>query len=155
MARLSREGRKRTQRGAAAVEAGIVVSFVLVPLLLGVLTWGDFFWRAQRVDTLAPAVPEGQVFGTMTCQGLKDTVKLAVLNVVDGLNPDLEELDVNDITVTVLELLPDVGVTVEIHIEVPASGGLASLVPLPGGGALVTDFTQQLNDVRVSDVTCR
>jgi len=51
------------ERGAAAVEAALVCSALLIPLLLGVITWGDYFFRAQRVDTLAPGVPVGGVAG--------------------------------------------------------------------------------------------
>ena len=61
---------------------------------------------------------------------------------------------VEDVTISVVEILPDVGVTVEIHIETPLVGGLASLIPLPGGGSIVTDFSQRLQDVTISDVMC-
>jgi hypothetical protein len=43
---------------------------------------------------------------------------------------------------------------VDIHIETPLVGGLASLIPLPGGGSIVTDFSQRLEDVTVTDVVC-
>jgi len=66
------------ERGAAAVEAALICSALLIPLLLGVITWGDYFFRAQRVDTLAPGVPVGGVAGEFTCQGLKDTVAATV-----------------------------------------------------------------------------
>ena len=39
----------RPDRGAAAVEGALLISFLLIPLLMGVLTYGDYFWRAQRV----------------------------------------------------------------------------------------------------------
>lgn len=136
------------------MEAALVVSLLLFPLLLGVLAWGDYFWRAQRVDTLAPAVPEGDVAGTFSCRALQDEVASTVVSVVNGLHPEVGDIDLSEVVVTLLEVSPDVGVTVAIHIEVGA-GGLASLIPLPGGGGLVTDFTQRLDDVRLSDQVCR
>ena len=142
------------ERGAAAVEAALVCSALLLPLLLGVITWGDYFFRAQRVDTLAPAVPVGGVAGEFTCQGLKDTVASTVVGVVQDLDPSLAGIAVDDVTVSVVEILPDVGVTVDIHIETPLVGGLASLIPLPGGGSITTDFSQRLQDVTISDVMC-
>lgn len=145
----------RTSRGASAVEAALVMGVFLLPLLLGVLQWGDYFWRAQRVDTLSPAVPTGAVAGTFTCTGLRAAVAASVVSVVNGLDPEAGPIAVDAVTVTVLEMLPDVGVTVEIHLDVPVAGGLASLLPLPGGGALLTDFTQRLQDVRISDLTCQ
>lgn len=153
--RASRFAERRHERGAAAVEAVLVFSVLLVPLFLGIVTWGDYFWRAQRVDTLAPGVPVGGVAGEFSCQGLKDTVASSVAHAVTQLDVGLGGLDVSDVTVTVVEVLPDVGVTVDIHIETTLTGGLASLIPLPGGGAIVTDFSQRLQDVTVTDVMCR
>lgn len=154
MPSMPTRGRARRERGAAAVEAALVISLLLAPLLMGVVTWGDYFFRAQRVDTLAPAVPTGGVVGSFTCQGLKEAVATTVVNVVRDLDVSLAGIDVDDVTVTVVEVLPQVGVTVDIHIETPLVGGLASLVPLPGGGSIVTDFSQRLQDVRITDVVC-
>lgn len=145
---------RRPDRGAAAVEAGLVVSVILIPMVVGVLQWGDYFWKAQQVDTVTPGVPVGELADSFTCQSLKDEIAATVSAVVNGLDPSLG-LDASNVTVTVVEVLPDVGVTVNVHIEVPAADGLADLIPLPGGGAIVTDFTQRLDDVTVSDVTCR
>ncbi|MBA8804113.1 hypothetical protein FB382_002404 [Nocardioides ginsengisegetis] len=136
------------------MEAGLVVSLLLAPLLVGIIQWGDYFWRAQSVDTLAPAVPTGAVAGTFTCEGLKSAVAAQVASVVNGLNPSGSPMTAAAVLVTVTEVLPSVGVTVDIHVEAPTSG-LASLIPLPGGGALVTDFSQRLSDVTVSSAVCR
>lgn len=155
MARLPRCFPPRTQRAAAAVEAALVVSVLLIPLIVGILQWGDYFWRAQRVDTLAPAVPSGAVAGTFTCSGLKSVVAGQIAAVVNGLDPAAAPISAQDVVVTVTEVLPDVGVTVDIHIQTAATDGLASLIPLPGGGALVTDFSQRLADVSVSTSPCR
>lgn len=151
-----RAGRTRpwSQRGAAAVETALVVSALLVPLFLGIVSWGDYFFRAQRVDTLAPGVPVGGVAGSFTCQGLKDTVAATVVDVMRALDASLAGIEVSDVTVGIVEVLPDVGVIVDIHIETPLLGGLASLIPLPGGGAIVTDFSQRLQDVTITDVMC-
>lgn len=154
MSTIPRRGRARRERGAAAVEAALVISVLLVPLFLGVVALGDYFFRAQRVDTLAPGVPVGGVAGAFTCQGLKDRVAATVVDVVGDLDASLGDIDVSDVTVTVVEVLPDVGVIVDIHIETNLVGGLASLIPLPGGGSIVTDFSQALEDVTITDVVC-
>jgi len=149
-------GHTRRERGAAAVEAGILVSVLLMPLVLGILQWGDYFWKAQRVDALAPAVPEGWVAGTFTCQGLKDAVASSVVDVVTGLDAGLPVIDEDEVAVTVVDILPEVGVVVQVHVAIEYDdGGLASSVPLPDGGALVTDFTQRLDDVTITDQVCR
>lgn len=151
---MGRRSRRRDD-GAVAVEAALVITVLLFPLLFGILTFGQYFWRAQRVDTLTPGVPEGGIAGSYGCVALKDEVAALVVEVVNGLNPELGSISVTNVVVEVLEYSPDVGVTVQIHIEVPNPGGLASLVQLPGGGALVTDFTQRLDDVVITDAVCR
>ncbi len=76
------------------------------------------------------------------------------MDVVGDLDASLVGIEVSDVTVSVVEVLPDVGVVVDIHIETPLVGGLASLIPLPGGGSIVTDFSQRLEDVTVTDAVC-
>ena len=152
--RPRRTQENRDERGAAAVEFALVVSLLVVPLLLGIVHWGDYFWKAQKIDVLAPPIAAGAVAGDFGCAGLKDRVAAEVVSVVNALNPDLGSIDVRQVTVTVIEVLPDVGVTVEVHIEV-GGGALASLIPLPSGASLITDFSQRLSDVRLTDVTCR
>jgi hypothetical protein len=152
---LFRRASRQRSGGAAAVEAALVVTVLLIPLVLGVIRWGDYFWHAQQVDTLAPAVPTGGVAGTFSCTGLKEAVASQIVSVVNGLDPAIGDIAVGDVTVTVVEILPDVGVNVEISIAAPVVGGLASLIELPGGGALVTDFTQRLQDVRLNTSVCR
>lgn len=156
MARSHRSsGARRTQRGAAAVEAGIVVSVLLVPLVIGVLQWGDYFWRAQRVNSLSPQIAAGAIAGTFTCTNLKTAVSNEVATTVTALNADLGTISPSDVTVTVLEMLPNVGVIVQISVRSDAPTGLSSLLPLPNDGAMVVDFMQRLDDVKVSDAVCR
>ena len=147
--------RDRDERGAAAVEGALVLSFVVLPLLLGVIWLGNHFWIAQRVDAITPGIPTGGVAGTFGCQQLKDEVAATVVDVVQGLDPALAGVDLSDVTVTVVEILPEVGVDVRVRIETGVLNGLADLFPLPGGGSLVTDFTQRLTDVRLDTLVCR
>lgn len=150
---VGRQTRVRNERGAVAVEAAFVVPLLLFPLLFGIIQFGDYFWKAQRVDVLAPPMAAGAIAGDFGCLGLKDRVAAEVVAVVNALDPEIGGIDVGQVTVTVTEVLPDVGVTVEVHIE--AHSGLASLIPLPTGNALVTEFSQRLSDVRITDATCR
>ncbi len=146
--------RRTTDAGAVAVEAALAMTFILMPLLLGMLQLGDYFWDAQRVDAVTPGVPTGGVAGEFTCDELKDAVAASVVSTIEGLDLDLDPVEVDDVAVSVVEVLPDVGATVQIHIELDTRGGLASLIPLPSGGSLVTDFTQRLNDVVVTTAGC-
>jgi hypothetical protein len=71
---------RRTQRGAAVVEAALVISFVLIPLLVGVLTFGERLWRAQAVEPYNARVAPTQIVGHFTCAELVDRVKQTVVN---------------------------------------------------------------------------
>lgn len=146
-------GRGRGEHGAVALEGGLVMAFVLLPLLLGMLQLGHYFWGAQRIDAVTPGVPLGSVVGTFSCAALEDGVAEAVVAAVAELQLDAP-LTRDDVEVQVVEVGAGVGATVQVHLEVAVTGGLASLLPLPGGGALVTDFTQRLDDVTVTETTC-
>jgi hypothetical protein len=146
--------RRRTERGAAAVEAALVCSFVLIPLLLGVLLYGSWFWQAQKVDPLASRLPVDGVSGTFSCAELVDQVRTTVANALtaDSLGVSVPA---EAIAVEVVNVLPDVGAYVHVTIDVPASEQLGGLLPLPNGGSLVSEATYRLNDVVVTTSSCR
>lgn len=143
------------QRGAVAVEAALVLSFFVLPLLLGVLTWGEYFWRAQKVDTRAPRIPPGMLVGTFSCDSLVSQVRTTVAGIVTDLDPSLP-VSASDVVVEVVEQLPEVGVVVRVSVRTSVASSVTSLIPLPNGGNVVTDFTQRLDDVVISPTeVCR
>lgn len=143
------------QRGAVAVEAALVLSFFVIPLLLGVLAWGEYFWRAQKIDTHAPRIPAGMLLGTFSCAGLVSEVQTTVAGIVTDLDPS-SPVSPSDVAVEVVEQLPDVGVVVRISVRSSVVSSVTSLIPLPDGGSVVTDFTQRLDDVVISPTeVCR
>ncbi len=157
--------RRRSERGAASVEAAITVTTILAPLLIGALFWGNWFWQAQRVDPLASGVPLDGIVGTFSCEQLVDAVKTTVVSnlnsnpvVVQASDPvtgDPLQLDVTDVAVEVVKVLPTVGAYVSVSVSLPAVDNLAGLVPLPDGGALVSEATYRLNNVVVTSESCR
>jgi len=141
----------RPQRGAVAVEAGLVTT-VLMPLLLGVLVFGNYLWHAQKADAYAVRIPSGAVQGSgLTCDELVDRVKATVVDNVNAL-PDLAPIDASDVTATVVQVLPTVGAVVKVSVRVPVATLAASM--LPGGGAVVTDTLVRLDDVTLSTQSC-
>jgi Flp pilus assembly protein TadG len=143
--------RARAERGAAAVEAGLV-STILMPLMVGVLVYGNYFWHAQNVDAYAARIPTGQVSGSqLTCQQLVDRVKQTVLDNIDGLHADAP-IQLADITAEVVQVLPTVGAVVHVSVRVPVATTLSSM--LPNGGAVVTDTLLRLDDVTLSTSSC-
>jgi hypothetical protein len=143
--------RARTQRGVAAVEAGLI-STVLMPLLLGVLVYGNYFWHAQKVDAYAARIPSGAIQGAgLTCEQLvervKDTVVASVNSLAEGAG-----IDESDVAVQIVEVLPTVGAVVSVSVSVPVVSSLASI--LPNGGSVVTDTLVRLDNVTLTTTSC-
>ena len=151
-----RARRRRDQTGAAAVEAALMASLVLAPLLSGVIYWGHYFWEAQRVRTLeVTAVPQGSVAGTYSCSELTDKVKSLVADNLATLSSQLgvpEELI--QVTATVVRVLPDLGADVQVSVSIPVTEQLSSFLPLPNGGAVVQEATQRLSHVKLTTTSC-
>jgi hypothetical protein len=145
---------RRTQCGAAAVEAVLLSGFVLVPLLLGVILYGHWFWQAQRIEPLASRLPVAGVSGTFTCEELVDEVRTVVLNTLSSSSLGIP-VAAEAIVVEVVEVLPTVGAHVHVSIGVPASEQLGGFVPLPNSGLLVSEASYRLNDVVVTTSSCR
>jgi hypothetical protein len=151
-----RWARRAPQAGAAAVETALVLSAVVLPLLLGVLTYGQYFWQAQHVDLYQPRLPEASIVGTFTCAELVDQVKATVqgaLPAVQGATGNV--LPLSDIGVQVLDVLPTVGATVKVSVSVPVDTSLGGLVPLPNGGNVLTEATYRLDNVALTTSSCR
>jgi hypothetical protein len=143
------------ERGAAAVEAGLLVSFVLVPLLLGVLYYGNYFWRAQHVSAYAPRVPQAGVVGELSCSELVARVKQLALGAVADADHLLgSKLGLDDVAVDVVRVLPTVGADVRVSVRVPAVSEALAWLPLPHGGDLVSDVLVRLDNVSVTTTSC-
>lgn len=146
--------RARSQRGAAAVEAGLVTT-VLMPLMMGVLVWGNYFWHAQKVEPYAARLPQGALVGyQLTCEQVVTLVKQAVVDlstpVADAYAPP--ELHLDDVTVEVVEVLPDATAVVTIGVRTNVGSNLASW--LPNDGEVVTETTMRLENVTVDTSVC-
>ena len=147
--------KRRGERGAVAVEAALFLSLVLVPLVLGVITYGSYFWQAQKVQPLSTRLPLDDVVGSFNCAELIDRVKTTVQNAlpqVDGLTGGIVPLE--DIGVQVVNVLPTVGVDIVLSINVPAINQLGGLLPLPNGGSLLSEATYRLDNVKLSTAGC-
>lgn len=138
----------------AAVEAGLVTT-VLMPLMVGVLVWGNYFWHAQRVEPYAARLPQGEVVGNnLTCEQVVSLVKQAVVDlsvpITDAYAPPA--LDLDDVIVRVVEVLPDASAVVTIGVKTNVGSSLASW--LPNGGEVVNETTMRLENVTVDTSVC-
>ncbi len=145
--------RARSERGVAAVEAGLVTT-VLMPLMVGVLVWGNYFWHAQKVEPYATRLPQGAVVGYgLSCEEVVSLVKQAVVDLSDPVGDTYApELSLDDVVVTVVEVLPDASAVVNIGVRTDVGGSLAAW--LPNGGEVVKETTMRLENVTVDTSVC-
>jgi len=149
--RRPRTGRHhRSERGVAAVEAGLITMF-LSPFLGGVLWFGNYFWQQQEM--YEPTVTQTEVVGVFgTCQDLVGAVKGSVLTNVNNVSGSTG-IDLDDIAVTVVDFVPDqIGVDVHISVRVPMVGTMASW--LPDDGDVVSEAIVRLENVRLTVASC-
>jgi len=137
----------------AAVEAGLVTT-VLMPLMVGVLVWGNYFWHAQKVEPYATRLPQGAVVGyDLSCTEVVSLVKQAVVDLSDPVGDTYApELSLDDVVVTVVEVLPDASAVVSIGVRTNVGSSLASW--LPNDGEVVNETTMRLENVTVDTSVC-
>lgn len=139
----ARPQHRRDQRGAIVVEAALVISFILIPLLVGVLTLGERLWQAQKKDPYEPRIASSQIVGPFSCGDLVSRVQTTVANNIAGLGVPI---DPSWVSAQVVEIVPDVGVLVEVKVTVPPPDGT--------GDPIVTDASIQLENATVTTSVC-
>jgi hypothetical protein len=148
-------GRRRSERGAAAVEAGLVISFFLIPLVLGIISYGGYFWESQKVEPLTSRLPLQNIVGTFNCNELIDRIKTTVKSALPSITGLVDsDLPLSAIGVTAIRALPTVGVDVTVSVGLQTSLDLGGLIPLPNGGRLLSEATYRLDNVKLTTAGC-
>jgi hypothetical protein len=151
--------RGRNERGTAAVETALLVSAVLAPLLIGVLYYGLFFWKAQAVTTLDPSLDQSGFVGTF-CDSqipqllarVQTAALVAIENVDEGTGLPFH---LSDITATVISYVPgQLGVDIKISVVLPVLANTLAFLPLPNDGNVISDAMIRLQNVRISTGSC-
>jgi hypothetical protein len=143
----------RPEHGVAAVEAGLVTT-ILMPLMLGVMVYGNWFWHAQRVEPYAAHLPQSAVVGyDLSCAEVVSLVKQAVVDLSSPVGEAYAPaLGLDDVSVDVVEVLPDASVVVNIGVRTSVTDTLASW--LPDHGDVVTETAMRLENVTVDSSVC-
>lgn len=149
----------RGERGAAAVEAGLLISAVLVPLMLGVINYGYYFWQLQRIPELDPNLDQSSLVGTYCVGQIPDLltrVRKAALVAADNLDDGNDlPLSLSDITATVVSYTPGtLGLIVEVGFSTNVIDELVSFLPLPDDGNLVSGAQVRLQNVKITSGSC-
>lgn len=131
-----------------------MLPLVLLPLLFGVLYYGNVIWSMQSAQGTAARLPLAGITGNFTCDGLVARVKSTVLAALPGLDDNLTGLGLDDIGVTVLQPIPEVGAVLSVSVEVPIVDSIGNLLPLPSVTNVVSEASYRLDNVRVTTDVC-
>ncbi|MGZ4445280.1 MAG: hypothetical protein ACXVWZ_03930 [Nocardioides sp.] len=154
-----RERVRRPERGAAAIEAALLLSLVLTPLMLGVLYYGFFFWKLQRVPELDPNIDQSGIVGTFCLNQQTDLltrVRAAALVSAQNLDNGTDlPVSLSDITATVVQYTPGaLGVVVKVGFRTHVLDEAVSWLPLPNDGNVVSDSQVRLENVVITSGSC-
>lgn len=133
--------------------------FILMPLLLGVLTYGHYFWIAQRTPLLDPNFDQAGIVGSFCPNQVEDLltrVRAATLVAIENVDSTgALPVAASGVTARVLDYVPGrLGVVVGVSVTTNAIDGLLSFLPLPRGGRIVSDAQVRLSNVVITSGTC-
>ncbi len=145
-ARLRKLRNRREQRGAAALEFGLIVGTVLIPLLLGVIQYGWYFYVAQTTGGAATHVTRRLAVGD--CWGSGQALAFVKNEVAS--NPAETTLVM---TPTSNSSPPAVIGTTQLTVTVTSDGDLIGFLPMPNGGTITRSVSTMVEDTNSSG-TC-
>jgi len=115
------------ERGAAAVEAGLITA-LLSPFLMGLLGLGSALWGMQGSDAYEPRVDQAELAGSyLSCTALLDAVRNSVLVNANNVS-DSTDVALDDVAARVVDFVPDqIGVDVHVSVRVQSNTDLGWL----------------------------
>jgi hypothetical protein len=133
------------------VEAALMISVLLMPLMLGVFYYGYFLWKAQSQPLLDPNVDQAAFVGEICGGELLARVSQAVLVTAENLDDGTRlPIKLQDVTATVVSAVPSgLGVDIRVSISAPVLQEKLSFLPLPNNGRIVSDAFIRLENVRL------
>ena len=136
------------ERGAAAVEFALIFSLILVPLLLGMLQYGWYFYTSQVTGSAARETARRLTVGD--CQGgTAPTKATSFARRQSGLTT--LTLSYGSTATPTSNTLPAIGQVVRVTATV--DGSIIGFLPLPNGGQITRTVDARVEDV-TEDSTC-
>jgi Flp pilus assembly protein TadG len=134
-------GLRRDQRGAAALEFGLIAGLIFIPLVLGIIQYGWYFYVAQTTGGAASHVARRLAVGDCwTGTEAADFVKAEV-----GSNPNGTTL-VKDPTANTAA---EIGIT-QVTVTVTADAGVIGFWPMPNNGVVTREVKAMIEDTTSS-----
>ena len=140
VARLIRLRARRREDGAAALEFGIISGFVFIPLLLGIIQYGWYFYVSQTAGGAATHVARRLAVGD--CWGSGEALTLVAGEVNASANPTFAKTPSSNSSAVIG--------TTQLTVTVTAQGDLIGLYPLPNGGTITKTVKTMIEDINSS-----
>ncbi len=141
---FNRSRDRHAQSGAAALEFGLIVGTVLIPLLLGIIQYGWYFYVAQTTGGATTHIARRLAVGD--CWGSGQALTFVKNEVASDKN------------LTTLAVTPtsnasaEIGAT-QLTVTVTSDGDLMSFFPMPNGGTITRSVSTMIEDT-TSSGTC-
>jgi len=135
---------REAQSGAAALEFGLIAGTILIPLLLGVIQYGWYFYVAQTTGGAASHVTRRLAVGD--CWGSGQALTFVKNEVAS--NPANTTFAVTPTS----NASAAIGTT-QMTVTVTSNGNLIGLFPLPNGGTISRTVSTMIEDT-TSSGTC-
>jgi Flp pilus assembly protein TadG len=145
----TRSGARKSQSGAAALEFGLIVGTVLIPLVLGIIQYGWYFYVAQTTGGAATHVARRMAVGDCWGSGqalsfVQNEVASAQATFAVDVSPPAPTSTTNTTAV--------IGST-QLTVTVTSKGDLVGFLPMPNGGTVSRTVRTMIEDT-TSSGTC-
>jgi Flp pilus assembly protein TadG len=143
-ARLRQSRTRRAEGGAAALEFGLIVGTILIPLLLGVVQYGWYFYVAQTTGGAATHVARRLAVGD--CWGTNEASNFVKAEVASGPAATTFAKTPTSNSSAVIG-------TTQLTVTVTADGDLIGFLPMPNNGTVTRTVKTMIEDT-TSSGTC-
>ena len=141
---LARPGRRKRESGAAAVEFALIFCFLLVPLVMGALQYGWYFYTSQVTGSAARETARRLSVGDCQTSG-KAQAYARTQSGFSGLTLTFGT------PTTQNNVLPTASNTLQVRAT--ADGKIIGLLPLPNGGQITRTVETRVEDT-TEDTPC-
>jgi len=129
--------RRRGESGAAAVEFALIFGFLLVPLVMGLLEYGWYFYTSQVTGAAARDTARRLTVGDCQASGAAQTYARQTSGITT-LTLTFGSTSTQDNT------LPTVGET--LRVQASTNGALFTFLPLPNDGQITREVDSRVED---------
>ncbi len=145
MLRRLRTRRAAGERGAAALEFGLIFGIVFIPLVLGVISYGWYFYVAQTTGAASSHIARRLAVGDCwTGTKASDYVKAAIASRPSQTTFSKSPSSNSGAVIG----------TTQLTVTVTADGDLIGLFPMPNGGTITRSVTTMIEDTTDSGAAC-